>query len=151
METGIILAVLAAGALVIELTSMTFYLIAVAVALGAGSVVALIGAPAAWALGTVALGAAAGLPVAHLVRKRLSRPTPDSARLAVPDLGHVVRVESVAPEGLRVAYRDTSWQARLADGHQDTTVAPGDLLTIVGRDGNDLLLAPIPARPGARP
>ncbi|WP_298136308.1 NfeD family protein [Acidiferrobacter sp.] len=149
MGTAILLAVLAAGALAIELSSMTFYLIAVAAAFAAGSVVAWAGGSTGWALVTVALGAAGGLPIAHMVRARLSRATPESRQLAEPDAGRIVRVESVSPEGLRVAYRDTSWQARLIDEYQDTAVSPGDLLAIVGREGNDLLLAPIPTRAAA--
>ncbi len=150
VKTGIALAVLAAMALAIELSSMTFYLIAVALALAAGSAVALAGANSSWALATVGLGAAAGLPAAHAVRKRLSRPTRDSEELNDPDAGHLVRVESVAPEGLRVSYRNSSWTARLAEGYRDATVSPGDLLTIVHRDGNDLLLAPPTARASIR-
>jgi membrane protein implicated in regulation of membrane protease activity len=151
VEIAIILAILAAAALAIELSSMTFYLLAVAAALATGSVVAWAGASTGWALAAVALSAAAGLPVAHRVRARLSRPTPESEQLADPDAGHAVRVESVAPEGLRVAYRDTSWAARLADEYQDTAVSPGDLLIIVGRKGNDLRLAPVSARTSAQP
>ena len=143
MEIGTLLAILAAAALAIELSSMTFYLLAVAAALAAGSVVAWIGAPAGWALATVALGAVAGLPVAHRIRVRLVRPTPESMQLADPDAGHVVRVESLAPDGLRVAYRDTSWTGHLADEYRDIAVSAGDLLTIVGREGNDLRLAPV--------
>lgn len=150
MGTGIALAVLAAVALAIELSSMTFYLIAVALALAAGSAVALAGAGSSWALATVALGAFAGLPAAHIARKRLSRPTHESEELNDPDAGHLVRVESVAPEGLRVAYRNSSWTARLTDQYRDMTVSPGDLLTIVHRDGNDLLLAPPTARASIR-
>ena len=149
MELGTLLAILAAAALAIELSSMTFYLLAVAAALAAGSVVAWIGAPTGWALATVALGAVAGLPVAHRVRVRLSRATPESVRLADPDAGHVVRVESVAPDGLRVAYRDTSWAGRLADEYRDITVSSGDLMTIVAREGNDLRLAPVGAQAAA--
>jgi membrane protein implicated in regulation of membrane protease activity len=141
---------LAAVALAIELSSMTFYLLAVAAALAAGSVVAWAGGPADWAWASVALGAMAGLPVAHRIRARLSRATPESARLADPDAGHVVRVESVAPDGLRVAYRDTSWAGRLADEYRATAVSSGDLLTIVAREGNDLLLAPAGAGIAAR-
>ncbi len=129
---------------------MTFYLLAVAAALAAGSVVAWAGGSAAWAWATVAVGAVAGLPAAHRVRARLSRATPESARLADPDAGHVVRVESVAPEGLRVDYRDTSWTGRLADEYRNTPVSSGDLLTIVAREGNELLLAPAGAGMGAR-
>lgn len=150
VEIGIALAVLAAVALAIELSSMTFYLIAVALALAAGSAVALTGAGSLWALTTVALGAAAGLPAAHVARKRLSRATHASEGLNDPDAGHLVRVESVAPEGLRVAYRNSSWTARLIDPYRDLTVSPGDLLTIVHREGNDLLLAPPAARASIR-
>ncbi len=150
MGTGIALAVLAAVALAIELSSMTFYLIAVALALAAGSAVALTGASPSWALATVALGATAGLPAAHIARKRLSRPTRESEQLDDPDAGHVVRVESVAPDGLRVAYRNSSWSARLVDEYRDAAVSPGDLLTIVHRSGNDLLLAPPAVRASIR-
>ncbi len=150
VKTGIALAILAAMALAIELSSMTFYLIAVALALAAGSAVALAGASPSWAFATVALGAAAGLPAAHVARKRLSRPTRASKALNDPDAGHLVRVESVAPEGLRVSYRNSSWSARLAEGYGDVAVSPGDLLTIVHRDGNDLLLAPPTARASIR-
>ena len=62
-----------------------------------------------------------------------------------------MRVESVAPEGLRVTYRDRSWPGRLADEYQAIAVSSGDLLTIVGREGHDLLLAPVPARSTAQP
>ncbi len=140
MTAGAILAILAAAVLAIELATMTFYLIAVAAALGAGSIAAFAGDSAGMAIVVVVIAALVGLPAATIVRRRLLRPRPEWAQVACPDVGQLVRVETISAEGLRVAYRDTSWQARL----ESPSAAPpaiGDILTIVDRQGSELILA----------
>lgn len=145
MIIGIILAILAAAALIVELTTITFYLIAVAVALALGSAVALAGAPPVWAFTVVALTTALGLPIAHEIRKRIMTPTAESLRLSEDNVNHLVRVETVSPEGLRVSYRGSSWAASLHTDYKGPAIRIGDILRIVGRNGSDLILgAPEP-------
>ncbi|MHB8252522.1 MAG: NfeD family protein [Acidiferrobacter sp.] len=143
MEIGVTLAVLAGILLAIEIYSLTFYLMAAAIALAIGSAVTFMGFPADWTMGVVAIAALMGLPAAHAIRHRLSKATPESIQLAAEDTGHLVRVESISAEGLRVAYRDTVWQARLIKEKSDMPVYAGDMLQIAGRDGNDLLLTSV--------
>lgn len=145
MIIGIILAILAAVTLIVELSTITFYLIAVAIALAVGSAVALAGAPLFWPFAAVAFTAGMGLPVAYIIRKRVMAPTTDSLRLSEDNIDHWVRVESVSPEGLRVSYRGTSWQANMSPDYPDyqgRTVEVGVVLRIVGRNGSDLVLGP---------
>lgn len=143
MEIGIALAVLSGVALVVEIYTSTFYLLAVAMALAVGSAVAFMGLASSWAFGAVGVTALLGLLAAHLMRQRLLKRTTESVKLAAEDTGNLVRVESVSVEGLRVAYRGSVWQGRLIKGEGGVPVAPGDMLRIAGREGNDLLLASI--------
>jgi len=139
---GITFAVLAAVAIAIELHTLTFYLMAVAAAFAIASAIALTGAPAIAALWGLAITAILGLPIAHLLRRHFSKPSTATRALASENTGHMVRVDSVSPEGLRVDYRGTVWQARLADKDFNPPIGVGDMLWIVGQEGNVLLVAP---------
>lgn len=140
---GIVLAVVAGLLLALEILTTTFYLLAVVVALAVGSAVALMGFAPDRALGAVALIALVALPAAHIIRRGFSGQIAEWAKLAAPDTGKLVRVEHVSVEGLRVAYRGSVWQGRLTKQQCEVTVSPGDMLQIVGRDGNDLVLTPL--------
>lgn len=137
---GLILAILAALALVIEIQTLTFYLMAIVTALALGSVLSFAGFAPAVVLFGVAVMALVSLPAAHLLRHRLLKPTAGTRQLEAEDAGQVARVVAVLPEGLRVEYRGTTWSAQLVEPPTDP-VRPGDLLKITGRQGNTLQLA----------
>jgi len=139
---GLILAVLAAIALAIEIQTLTFYLMAIVTALAVGSVLAFTGFAATVVLGGITAMALMSLPVAHLLRRRLLKPTADTRQLEAEDVGQLARVATVLPEGLRVEYRGTTWAAQLLEPPIDP-VQPGDLLRISGRQGNTLQLVPL--------
>ncbi|HDO34464.1 MAG TPA: hypothetical protein ENH08_05030, partial [Chromatiales bacterium] len=128
-----------------EINTLTFYLLAVAVACFAAGAASVYGADVTFTFGLLGIVVLLGLPVAHWVRLRLR--TPEADRVSNDDVGHDVTVESIAPDGLRVVYRGTLWSARVADGNAEG-VLPGDLLRISRRDGNILLLER-PAQPAA--
>ena len=134
---GLMLAVLAAVTLIVELQTLTFYLAAIAVALAVGSAIAFIGVGKAVVLGTVSVTALLSLPLAHMLRGRLLRPTTEGRQLEAEDVGQIARVASALPQQLRVEYRGTTWAAQLVPPGA-LPVAPGDLLRITGRQGNTL-------------
>lgn len=137
---------IAGGVLVlIEINTLTFYLLAVAVACFVAGAASVYGADVTFTFGLLGIVVLLGLPVAHWVRLRLR--TPEADRVSNDDVGHDVTVESIDPNGLRVVYRGTLWSARVADGNSDGLL-PGDLLRISRRDGNILLLER-PAQPAA--
>jgi len=115
----------------------------VATALAVGSGVAFSGLSSSRVFGAVGVTAPLGLPAAHMIRRRLSKPTAASASFVTEDTGNLVRVESTSAEGLRVAYRGSVWQGRLIKEHGKAPVKPGDVLQIASREGNDLLLTPV--------
>ncbi len=139
---GLILAVVAAITLAIEIRTQTFYLMAIFAALALGSALAFMGSSAAVVLGGIAATALVSLPVVHLLRRRLLKPTTGTRQLEAEDAGQLARVAAVLPEGLRVEYRGTTWAAQLFPPPVDP-VQPGDLLRITGRQGNTLQLAPL--------
>lgn len=136
---GIVLVVLSAGAIVLEMHTLTIYLLAAAAACLAGGVTALAGGGIIWALAAMAMTGVVALPLAHWARARLrNRASEDVSR---DDTGHSVTVVETAGGVLRVAYRGTTWNARL---RESSTAAPqpGNTLVIAAREGSTLVLEP---------
>ncbi|WP_156782732.1 NfeD family protein [Acidihalobacter yilgarnensis] len=140
---GTLLVLIGAALCAAEIVSGTFYLFAFGSALLLAG-----GAELAWRLGATAdLGLATLLSllflvVAHRLRRRLSNAA--SERTAQDDSGHEVEVTRVDTHALRVRYRGTEWAAVLADGGEAHV---GEQLRILRREGNRLILAPLPATP----
>ncbi len=145
MTMGIALLITGGVLVFVEINTLTFYLLAVAVACFAAGAASVHGASVTFTFSLLGIVVLLGLPVAHWVRLRLR--TPEADRVSNDDVGHDVTVENIAPDGLRVLYRGTLWSARVADGNADG-VLPGDLLRISHRDGNILFLER-PAQPAA--
>jgi membrane protein implicated in regulation of membrane protease activity len=137
MTVGIVLLIAGGVLVLVEINTLTFYLLAVAVACFAAGAASVYGADVTFTFSLLGVVVLLGLPVAHWVRLRLK--TPEADRISNDDVGNDVTVESITPDGLRVVYRGTLWSARVADGNADG-VSPGDLLRIARRDGNTLFL-----------
>lgn len=139
---GIALIVLSASLIVLEMHTLTIYLLAAAAACVAGGVIALAGGGPLWTLSAMVVTGAVTLPLAHWIRGRLkNRASEDVSR---DDTGHSVTVVEAKGGMLRVAYRGTTWNARL----RDSSVAapePGHTLVISAREGSTLVLDPPPS------
>lgn len=137
---GIALLITGALVLVAEIQSFTIYLIAVAVACFVAGGLAVSGSAGLditmTAFGLVLL---AGLPTAHLARRRLKNP--ESDRVSRDDVGATVEVVSVRNGMLRVSYRGAEWDARTAGELPPEHLVPGARLTVVERDGNTLVVS----------
>ncbi|MGH9482960.1 MAG: NfeD family protein [Terriglobales bacterium] len=120
-------------ALVIELHTQTVYLLAAAVAFFAGAAVGFAGGGAPWQFVAIGLFCLAGFPTASLVRHHQQRQAP----LGAADIGLEVTVLSISPNGLRVSYRGTEWDAVMPEG----TAAPGETLRITATKGSTLEVA----------
>ncbi len=138
---GIALIVLSASLIVLEMHTLTIYLLAVAAACIAGGVIALTGGGSIWVLSTMVITGVVALPLAHWARGRLkNRASEDVSR---DDTGHSVTVVEAAGERLRVAYRGSTWNARLRDSSA-AVPQPGHILVISAREGSTLVLEPPP-------
>jgi membrane protein implicated in regulation of membrane protease activity len=136
---GIALIVLSAGLIVFEMHTLTIYLLAAAAACIAGGVVALAGGGAIWALSAMASTGVVALPLAHWASTRLKNRA--SEDVSKDDAGHSVTVIEAAEGMLRVAYRGSTWNARLRDSSA-AAPQPGQTLLIAAREGSTLVLEP---------
>ena len=141
MTLGITLLVLGGILMLAEIHTLTLYLLAVSIACFAAGAVAVAGAGLAPTLGVLAAVTLLGLPLAYGVRKKLKNPEAD--KTTRDDVGHFVSIVNVDHASIRVAYRGTTWDARLAPS---VTVSPhtGDTFIIADRQGNTLILEPPP-------
>jgi membrane protein implicated in regulation of membrane protease activity len=125
--------------LVAELFTRTFYFLAVAIAFALLAALDALFRPGevSAAVLFVVLSALL-LLVAHLLRKRLHN---EASRQSTDiDYGRVVTVVAHQDGRIRVRYRGALWTARLI---RDGDLPPiGTNLTIVGREGNTLVLGP---------
>ena len=131
----------AAGiAVAAELATGTFYLLMIALGLGAGAIAAHAGLSPAWQVTGAALVGAAATALWHW--KRASHPQSAPAELNRDvnlDIGERVQVEAWGADGTaRVNYRGTQWTARLAPG---ATRAAGEH-RVTAVEGNWLVLTP---------
>jgi membrane protein implicated in regulation of membrane protease activity len=132
---------LAAGvAVAAELTTGTFYLLMVALGLGAAALAAHLGTAAGTQLVTAAAVGGGATALWHWKRARAPRSAPiHENRDANLDIGERVHVASWNSDGTaRVQYRGTTWTARLAPG---ATPRPGEH-RVAAVEGNWLVLAP---------
>jgi membrane protein implicated in regulation of membrane protease activity len=139
---GVVLIVLSASLIVLEMHTITVYLLAAAAASLAGGVVALMGGGPLGTVSAMAITGVVALPLAHWARGRLkNRASEDVSR---DDTGHSVTVIEAAGGVLRVAYRGSTWNARLRDSSASVP-PPGQTLRIAAREGSTLVLEPPPS------
>jgi membrane protein implicated in regulation of membrane protease activity len=139
---AIVFMVAGAALAVLEIQTLTIYLIAVALACFVAGAVALVGGGLAASFAALGVVTLVGLPVAHWVRKRLRNREADE--VAQDDVGRTATVVSAESRSLRASYRGSVWDARLAaDGA--VLPRPGETLRIAAREGNVLVLAPLSA------
>lgn len=139
---GIALIVLSASLIVLEMHTLTIYLLAVAAACIAGGVIALAGGGLISALSAMVITGAIALPLAHWARGHLKNRA--SEAVSQDDTGHSVTVVESAGGTLRVAYRGSTWNARLRDSSA-AAPQPGHTLVISAREGSTLVLEPPPS------
>lgn len=138
---GIVLIVLAASLVILEMHTMTIYLLAVAAACVAGGVTALAGVGPIWTASVMVITGVIALPLAHWARGRLKNRA--SEDVSQDDAGNSVTVIEAAGGVLRVAYRGSTWSARLRDSSA-AIPPPGQMLIISAREGSTLVLEPPP-------
>lgn len=128
--------VLAFGLLILELLTGTFYLLVIAVAIAAGGLANLAGAPFTAQL---VVSAVIGLGGSLLLRRsRLGRLTGEADALQNLDIGQLVRIDSWgAGNTARAYYRGAEWDVLLAPGE---TPAAGDFV-IRSVQGSRLVVA----------
>src|SRR5437763_15532146 len=129
----------AAGALVVlELFTGTFYLLMIAIGLGVGGIVALLGVSVP--LQTIAAGVVGVLATGLLHRSRFGRPARHEAtrdRNVNLDIGQHLTVPAWHNGRARVMYRGALWDVELGQG---ATARPGDF-RIVEVQGSRLVVA----------
>jgi membrane protein implicated in regulation of membrane protease activity len=132
----------AAGLLVVELMTGTFYLLMVAIGCAVGGVAALAGAgfPA-----QLVIGAAVGIGATMILRRTrwgIRRLAGDSTanRDVILDIGEVVEVTSWDNGTAHVRYRGCRWDASLEPGASERTGAQ----IIKAVRGSTLVVAPVP-------
>ena len=107
--------VLAFGLLIVELLTGTFYLLVIAVAIAAGGLTNLAGAP--FELQLVVAAAIGLVGSLWLRRSRFGRLGDDPGTLQSFDIGQVVRIDSWgAGNTARAQYRGAEWDVVLAPG-----------------------------------
>lgn len=139
MSIGIALLVLGGVLVLVELSSLTFYLLAIAIACFAAGATSIYGANHATTASVLGIVTLLGLPLAHWIRLKLRNP--DADLVSQDDAGRSVTVERVDADGLRVQYRGSTWSAHLAEG-DNGALRPGDRLRIARREANELILEP---------
>lgn len=106
------------GLVLAELLTGTFYLLVIAIALGAAGVVAALGAPFVFQLATAAaasLGGTLWLRQSRFGGRLRDRATSD--RVQNMDVGQTLRVEQWAPNRTaRANYRGATWDVELVPG-----------------------------------
>ena len=136
---GIVLIVLSAGLILLEMHTLTIYLLAAAAACIAGGAVALAGGGLLWALCAMVATGIIALPLAHWARGLLKNRA--SEEISRDDTGHSVTVLEAQGGLLRVEYRGSTWNARLRDSSA-AAPRPGHTLVISAREGSTLVLDP---------
>lgn len=135
------IAFIVAGALVVlsELHLLTVYLLAIAAGLFAAGGMLLAGFSLTPALAVLALVVVLAMPLAHWARRRLRNRAAEE--VSHDDVGHLARVVSAGEDGLRAAYRGSTWTARVEPSTAATALRVGDSRRILRRDGNVLVLS----------
>ena len=131
---------------VIEMHTVTIYLLAVALGCFAGGAVAIAGHGLDVTLGVFAVVTLLGLPVAHWVRLKLRNR--EAEDVAHDDVGQSATIISAEAGKIRASYRGTAWDARLVEPTK-SPLHPGETCRISAREGNVLVLAP-PSTPAGQ-
>src|SRR5579859_4380001 len=135
------LAFLAAGIvlIVLEMTSLTFYMAALAFASLATALAAWL-YPLQWWQATVvfAVASVVALPLAHILRHRVQGSKADT--MADMDKGGLVTVAENADGQLKVKYRDSLWEAVWEGAGQPRI---GQRAEVTARDGARLRVKPL--------
>jgi len=128
--------ILAAILVGVEMLTLSFYMLVVALGAAAGGMAALFGFDLRAQLGVAALIAVAGTVVVSRYRAQRTRVKNTVQNL---DVGQLVTLEVKRPDGMmRVKYRGASWDARMASADLPTDSA----LYIQSIDGTTLVLGP---------
>ncbi len=144
MTLGIALLILGGILMLAEIHTLTLYLLAVSIACFAAGAVSVAGVGLAPTLAVLAAVTLLGLPLAYGLRKKLKNSAAD--KTTRDDVGNFVSVVGLERGSIRVAYRGTTWDARLAPS-VTADPRPGDTLVIADRQGNTLILEPPPPTP----
>lgn len=136
MSLGVMLIIAGCILTVIEIFSLTFYMLAIAIGCFISSVVTLHGGSDAATVATLGVTILIGLPIAHFIRLKLNNSS--SEDVSNDDVGRSVTVNSMNNTDLRVSYRGSTWSGRLQNSNID--VKEGDTLYIHKRKGNVLIL-----------
>ena len=141
MEESTIWWLLAGGLVVAELLTGTFYLLMLAVGVGAAAIAAHLGASATVQILTAALVGGGSVVGWHaLRRKRPGDPSARADRSVNLDVGETVMIEHWNPDGTtQVKYRGATWTAIHRTG---VTPATG-MHKVVELVGNRLLVEPL--------
>ena len=109
---------LAGAAVAVELMSGTFYLLMLAIGLGAGAIAAHAGAAMTTQLIAAAVVGGGAVTAWHLKRGgRRTEPAASANRDVNLDVGEVVHVDAWGPEGTAsIRYRGANWTVVAADG-----------------------------------
>lgn len=141
MEESTIWWLLAGGLVVAELLTGTFYLLMLAIGLGAAAIAAHLGASATWQILTAALVGGGSVIGWHALRRR--RPGDPSARADRSvnlDVGETIMIDSWNADGTSsVKYRGANWVAIHRHGVQPST----GLHRVAELVGNRLLVDPL--------
>lgn len=134
---GAVFLVVGAFVLIIELHNLTIYLLAGALGLFAASGMAFAGYSLTVDFIVLAVVIILCLPGAYWWRRKLKNRAAEA--VSNDDAGRTATVVSIAGQVLRVRYRGTMWDGRLATN--DAPAVVGNDYVIVRRDGNLLILS----------
>jgi membrane protein implicated in regulation of membrane protease activity len=137
-EVGIAFLVLGGLLVVVEMHTVTIYLLAEALACFAGGAVAVTGGGLDVTLGVFTVVTLLSLPVAHWVRRKLRNR--EAEEVTRDDVGRSATILSAEAGKIRASYRGTVWDARLEES-TDASPHPGETYRISAREGNVLVLA----------
>lgn len=137
---GVMLLIFGAAVAVLEMHTLTIYMIAIAMAFFVGGGLGVAGFSVTVILTGVALTLLVALPLAHYTRQRLKNKASDE--VSQDDVGKLVQFTRLDDEhNLRVSYRGSTWSARMKQADFPiSSLKPGQALMITARAGNTLML-----------
>ncbi|MGH8112347.1 MAG: NfeD family protein [Rhodanobacteraceae bacterium] len=135
---AVVMVIIGGICVVVEINTLTFYLLGVGLAAFAAAIAAFLGVPVQGSLLICAATLLVDLPLAHWLRRRLNR-NAASTKVSENDAGQAVVILAIRPNGaFRVSYRGSGWDART---EADSRVpAVGETWVIDHREGNLLFL-----------
>ena len=122
--------------IITELVTGTFYLLVLGLAALAAAGAAYAGSAFVWQAISAAIVAVAGVAWVHRYKRKIQ-----PQRMRGLDVGQPAAFESWVNQGAghaRVRYRDTQWDAQMADG---VAAEPGEVLYVTAVDGNTLTVS----------